>query len=180
MMKISPSELEAESWAFALEIYARPGVADACLTLQNEAGVDIMMLLMVIFAAVKHRHLLTREEIRSLNDVCRPWREQIVWPLRKMRTGLKTGPSPAPGAATEEFRSKIKSLELAAERLQNQLLAENLPLGPPDNEPISRERLRTVMVQIVTILSSREGQDLTARLSESIEVIVAAALREAA
>jgi uncharacterized protein (TIGR02444 family) len=34
-MTRSASELEAESWAFALDIYARPGVADACLSLQK-------------------------------------------------------------------------------------------------------------------------------------------------
>jgi uncharacterized protein (TIGR02444 family) len=171
------AELEAESWAFALEFYARPGVADACLALQNEAGVDVMLLLMVTFAAVKHRHLLTCEEIKSLNDTCRPWREQIVWPLRKMRVGLKAGPSPAPGEATEEFRSKIKAVELAAERLQNRLLAESLPLGPPDKEPITPERLRAAVIEVVAIFSETEG--LSARLSSSIDVVVTAAIEQA-
>jgi uncharacterized protein (TIGR02444 family) len=43
-MASARSELEADSWAFALAIYAKPGVAEACLTLQNEAGVDVMIL----------------------------------------------------------------------------------------------------------------------------------------
>ena len=43
-------DLEAECWAFALAIYARPGVAEACLTLQNEAGLDVMLLLTTTFA----------------------------------------------------------------------------------------------------------------------------------
>ncbi|MGB6637399.1 MAG: DUF2390 domain-containing protein, partial [Bradyrhizobium sp.] len=43
-MASTQSELEADSWAFALAIYAKPGVAEACLTLQNEAGVDVMLL----------------------------------------------------------------------------------------------------------------------------------------
>jgi uncharacterized protein (TIGR02444 family) len=50
-MRPDPSELEAESWAFALAIYARPGVAEACLNLQHEADVDVMLLLMAAFAA---------------------------------------------------------------------------------------------------------------------------------
>ena len=45
MMRRARPELEAECWAFALAIYARPGVAEACLALQNEAGVDVMLLL---------------------------------------------------------------------------------------------------------------------------------------
>ena len=36
-MKPDLSELERESWAFALAIYAKPGVAEACLDLQHVA-----------------------------------------------------------------------------------------------------------------------------------------------
>ena len=117
-MSAARSELEADSWAFALAIYAKPGVSDACLKLQNEAGVDVMLLLMATFAAVRHRILLTPDEIRALDEACRPWRVQIVWPLRAIRTGLKTGPQPAPSEATEPFRSQVKALELAAEKLE--------------------------------------------------------------
>ena len=76
-MRPSRSELEADSWAFAVDIYARPGVADACLNLQNEAGVDVMMLLVIAFAAVKLRILLTLAEIRELDEACRPWRDHL-------------------------------------------------------------------------------------------------------
>jgi len=95
-MKSPRADLEADCWAFALEVYARPQVADACLELQNQAGVDVMMLLVIAFATVRLRILLTAAEIGELAAVCRPWREQIVLPLRAIRSGLKTGPSPAP------------------------------------------------------------------------------------
>src|ERR1700734_3323907 len=116
-------DLEAECWAFALAIYARPGVAEACLTLQNEAGVDVMLLMMTTFAAVKRRTLLTADEIGALDEACRPWREQIVKKLRAIRNELKTGPQPAPSEATEPFRSRIKALELEEEKLEKRLLA---------------------------------------------------------
>jgi len=175
----SRSELEAESWAFALEFYAQPGVADACLTLQNKAGVDVMLLLMVAFAAAKHRQLLTYEEIKALDDVCRPWREQIVRPLRGIRIGLKEGPPPAPCDETERFRSNIKAAELAAERLQNQLLAERLPLGPPEREPITRERLRASLLEIVGLYAEERTEALTDSLSSSIDTILTATIRHA-
>ena len=50
-------ELAAESWAFALKLYAEPGVSDACLKLQADTGVDVMMLLVVTFAAAQRRIL---------------------------------------------------------------------------------------------------------------------------
>jgi uncharacterized protein (TIGR02444 family) len=177
-MTQSRSDIEADGWAFALRTYAQSGVADACLKLQDEAGVDVMMALMTVFAAVRHRVLLTPSEIRELDDACRPWREQIVHPLRAIRTRLKSGPSPAPGSATEPFRSTIKAAELAAERLQNQLLAERLPLRPPERDTVAADDLRSVLRSVVTLaLEKRPGKPLS-DLLPAIDVIVGAAMRD--
>jgi uncharacterized protein (TIGR02444 family) len=173
-VKPSRPDLEADSWAFALEIYARPGVADACLKLQNEAGVDVMMLLMVAYAAVRHRIFLTASEIRTLDETCRPWREQIVRPIRAIRSGLKSGPLPAPNGETEQFRSKVKAIELAAERLQNQLLAERLPLRPPERDAVDPDELRSVLRSVVMLFLETRGKP-NAELLPSIDEIVEAA-----
>jgi len=177
-MNLSRPDLEADGWAFALEIYARPGVADACVKLQNEAGVDVMMLLVITFAAVRHRILLTAAEIRELDEACRPWREQIVWPLRAIRSGLKTGPAPAPNGETEEFRSKVKAVELAAERLQNQLLAVHLPLRPPKRDAVGPQELCSVLRSVVTLFLQRRGNIQIADHLSSIDEIVEAATHE--
>lgn len=178
-MKLTRPEFEADSWAFALDIYARPGVADACLKLQNEAGVDVMMFLMIVYAAVRHRIFLTPSEIRELDEACRPWREQIVRPLRVIRSGLKTGPLPAPNSETEQFRSTIKAAELAAERLQNQLLAECLPLRPPERDAVGPEELRSVLRNVVSLaLEKRNGRQIADHLS-AIDQIVEAATHDA-
>jgi uncharacterized protein (TIGR02444 family) len=174
-MKLSRSEFEAESWAYALELYAQPGVADACLRLQSEAGVDVMMFLVVAYAAVKHRILLTAAEIRELDEACRPWREQIVSPLRAIRSDLKTGPQPAPNSETEQFRVKIKAVELAAERLQNQLLAECLPPTPPMQDAVDPDQLRSVLGRVVTLFLEKRGGQPIADLLSSIDKIVDAA-----
>jgi uncharacterized protein (TIGR02444 family) len=178
-MTISRADLEAESWAFALDVYARPGVADACLKLQGEAGVDVMMLLVIAFAAVHLRILLTPAEIGELDEACRPWREQIVWPLRTIRSGLKKGPSPAPSPETEQFRSKIKAAELEAERLQNQLLAERLtkliadkpPPGKPKQLTVDADELRSVLRSVVMLFLERCGNKPIGNLVRSIDEI---------
>jgi uncharacterized protein (TIGR02444 family) len=177
-VKPSRPELEADSWAFALQIYARPGVAEACLKLQNEASVDVMLLLMVAYAAVRHRILLTPSEIRELDEACRPWREQIVQPLRAIRAGLKTGPMPAPNSETEQFRSTVKAIELAAERLQNQLLAGSLPLRPPERAAIGPEDLRSVLRSVVVLFLEMRGRAQIADLLPSIDEIVEAATHD--
>jgi len=175
-MRRPQPDLEAECWAFALAIYARPGVAEACLTLQNEAGVDVMLLLTTTFAAVKHRLLLTPDEVRALDEACRPWRVQIVWPLRTIRTGLKTGPHPAPSEATEPFRSQVKALELAAEKLQNKLLVECLPLRPPEKDTMKPEQLRTVLGDVVSLFAEGRSTAPKTNLASSIDTIVEAAI----
>jgi uncharacterized protein (TIGR02444 family) len=177
-MKPSASELDAESWAFALDIYARPGVADACLSLQREAGVDVMLLLVIAFAAVKLRILLTPSEIRELDEACRPWREQIVRPLRAIRSGLKSGPLPAPSSETEQFRSKIKTVELASERLQNQLLAERLPQRSPKPDAVAAEEIHTILGCVVTLFVEKRGTKPDADLFPSIAKIVDAVMQE--
>lgn len=178
-MQRSRPELAAESWAFALAIYARPGVAEACLTLQNEAGLDVMLLLMAAFAAVKHRIILAPDEIRSLDEACTPWREQIVRRLRTIRIELKTGPQPAPNGETEQLRSKVKALELEAEKLQNQLMAVCLPLGPAEQEAVKPEQLRAVLSDVVMLFAGGRGATLNDNLSSSIDTIVEAAMQDA-
>jgi uncharacterized protein (TIGR02444 family) len=177
-VKPSRPDLEADSWAFALDIYARSGVADACLRLQGEAGVDVMMLLMAAFAAVRHRVLLTASEIRELDEACRPWREQIVQPLRAIRVTLKTGPLPAPNGETEPFRSTIKAAELGAERLQNRLLADRLPLRPPERDALAADDLRSVVRSVVTLALEKHGSTALSDHLASIDVIVAAATQQ--
>ena len=172
-------DLDAESWAFALALYARPGVAEACLTLQSEADVDVMLLVIATFAAVKHRTLLTPDEIGALDAACRPWREQIVRNLRTIRSKLKTGPRPAPDDDTEQFRSKVKALELEAEKLEGKLLAECLPLRPAGRAAVRPEQLRTVLHAVVTYFADRRGTKADASLSSSVEAIVGAAMRDA-
>jgi uncharacterized protein (TIGR02444 family) len=163
-------DLEADAWAFALRVYAKPPVADACLKLQNEAGVDVMMLLVITFAAVRHRVLLTPSEIKALDEVCRPWREQIIQPLRTVRVKLKSGPSPPPNAETEQLRSTIKTAELAAERL---------PLRPPEREAVTANDLRSVLRNLVAHASEKRASEPISDLLSSIEELVEAAMREA-
>jgi uncharacterized protein (TIGR02444 family) len=90
---------EEQGWAFALRLYAEPGVADACLHLQEQAGADVMLLLTVAFAC-RQGIALSPSDIRNMDAACRAWREQIVRPLRALRVALKSGPDPAPNADT--------------------------------------------------------------------------------
>ena len=169
--------LRGESWAFALRIYAEPGVADACLGLQAEAGIDVVMLLMATFAVARRGILLTPSDLRDMDEVCRPWRQQIVQPLRTLRVALKSGPSPAPSPATEALRTHIKAGELSAEHLQNDMLAEWLRQKAPQSRAGTRGELRAVLRRMVMLDLQGRGSQQIVDVSSAIEDIVAAAAR---
>lgn len=116
-------------WAFSLEVYGKPGVAEACLFLQARHGADVNLLLWAAVLGARCNHALTLEERRHAEETVAEWHDEIVRGLRALRTRLKSGPDPAPSPASEKLRSGIKALELEAERLEQEEL-QKLCLWP--------------------------------------------------
>jgi uncharacterized protein (TIGR02444 family) len=110
-------------WRFSLGFYRVSGVADACIRLQEEAGIDVNLLLFLLWHAT-HRRALAAAEVAALEDRVAPWRETIVIPLRRMRRALKAPPALVAAAEAEAFRNRIKAVELEAERLQQEAMHE--------------------------------------------------------
>ena len=53
----APERAVSPFWTFSLRIYGQPGVPPACLTLQDEHGVDVNVLLFALYAASCGRQL---------------------------------------------------------------------------------------------------------------------------
>ena len=68
-----PSEGASPFWRFSLDYYARPGVAEACLQLQDAACVDVNVLLFLIWRAMAGESLPV-EAVRSIDGAVREWR----------------------------------------------------------------------------------------------------------
>lgn len=168
--------IDAESWAFALELYAEPGVSEACLQLQNECGVDVMMLLMATFAGVRRGIALMPADVAAMDAACRDWRERIVRPLRALRTILKSGPAPGPNEQTEKLRSSIKAAELSAERLQNEVLAQWLAELPPQSGAVQRNDIISALRAMIDLALQAHGGAPSAAQCSLVELIVDKAL----
>jgi len=99
-------------WEWVLGAYSRPGVPQACLTLQDAHGQNTSFLLWAVYAEVKDAALLARAA-----EVTRAWDRTALVPLRDVRRALKPPLPPLPDRAREALREEVKGLELAAERL---------------------------------------------------------------
>ena len=114
-------------WQFSLQVYAAPGVAQACLALQDRHGVDVNLLLFACWAGTCGRSL-DSSAFRRLADASDAWQADVVAPLRRARRALK----PYPGAEEGGLRQSLQEAELRAERLEQDRLHAALPLPGAD------------------------------------------------
>jgi uncharacterized protein (TIGR02444 family) len=110
-------------WRFSLQFYRQPGVAEACIRLQEESGADVNLLLFLLWHGAQGRRL-SLAEVGALEQKIGGWRELAVIPLRAIRRALKSPPALVEGGAAEAFRTRIKAVELEAERLQQEAMYE--------------------------------------------------------
>lgn len=99
-------------WSFTQDFYARPGVEQACLTLQT-SGANVCAVLCGVWLGLEGVAFTDqrKEEIRQLAT---PWQEDVVTPLRELRMRWK-----AKSVGDEQWvvlREQVKGLELNAER----------------------------------------------------------------
>src|SRR6267142_2872259 len=131
-MADTQTEQGSPFWRFSLRFYRRPGVADACIALQDGCGVDVNILLFFLWLAAARRCVPSAAAAAVCARVG-PWRDDVVVPLRTLRRRLKDGSSLVERGAAELFRTRIKAIELESERLQQEsmyALAANLKSEP--------------------------------------------------
>src|SRR5215470_5475198 len=100
-------------WRYSLAFYARPGVSEALLALQDRAGCDVNLILYALWLGVSGGGRLTKGELARADLIARPIRTEIVEPLRALRRKLRAKPD----ADIQRLRESIKALELDAERV---------------------------------------------------------------
>ncbi|WPN98113.1 TIGR02444 family protein [Pseudomonas sp. MUP55] len=102
----------ADLWSFALSTYARPGVEAACLRLQ-EQGADVCLLLCGAWLEQRGVARLP-ERVVALQQLARPWRMDVVEPLREIRRQWRVIAQQDVQLAA--LREQLKTMELQAER----------------------------------------------------------------
>ena len=102
-------------WDYSVATYRLDEVAQLCLGLQDDFGVDVNLLMYAGWLAHMERRL-SGAHLTELEALIVDWREGVVKPLRLLRRQLH-GRAPAEGIRTE-----IKILELRAEQQQQDMM----------------------------------------------------------
>ena len=99
---------------FAQRIYAAPEVSAACLRLQDEYGVDVVLLLWALWRGATGRGPKPALEAEALVG---PWRDAVVQPLRSVRRAMKSDDWPVDPTRRLAVRTALQRLEIEAELL---------------------------------------------------------------
>jgi uncharacterized protein (TIGR02444 family) len=169
---VAAGDRNSPFWQFSLALYARPGVAAACIELQDDAGVDVNVMFYVLYLARQLRQI-DRVDAAHIDASIKAWREIAVVPLRTLRRRLKSGIEPIAVSASETLRSAIKRIELDAERIEQEWLEGNVPaatLGTQATSPLDAARTNlTAYGALLTVLPDAPVATVIAAFGQQID-----------
>lgn len=112
-------------WDFSVAVYGASAVEGECLTLQDQFGVDVNLILLCAFAGAAHGVALTPDDIASVRALVTPWHKDIVSSLRAVRRRLKAIDTPGVDATkAADLRTQVKAAELESERIEQMILEQ--------------------------------------------------------
>lgn len=117
------TDIESRFWAFSLDCYARPGVRETCLDLQDRFGADVNVVLLGLWAGVNATALSCANLEAITAAGAGAWQADVVAPLRLARRNIKTSNAVRRDPEIDALREQLKRLELEAERQAQRLLA---------------------------------------------------------
>ena len=130
------SEVEAEVgrfWRYSLELYAREGMPQALIALQDRRGADVNLLLYCCWTALSGQGRLSTEDLRRADEAIAGWRGDVTLPLRALRNRIKGNPERWALPRASEVRRQVLETEIASERVTQGIL-ERMEISPQGGE----------------------------------------------
>jgi uncharacterized protein (TIGR02444 family) len=121
MSEPAPAPQANPFWTFSLGYYRGAGVSEACLELQDNCGVDVNVMLFLLWQASLKRQFAATQ-VKALAEKVGPWQIDVIGPIRGLRRMLKGNAPLLDKGSAELFRTRIKAIELEAERLQQEAM----------------------------------------------------------
>ncbi|MEY8826947.1 TIGR02444 family protein [Sedimentitalea sp. XS_ASV28] len=119
-MPMQPDPGAHRFWRFSLGRYGQAEIPPLCLAIQEETGADVNLLLFGLWLGSEGRRISADEAARFAEAVAE-WHTEVVRPLREVRRRLK-GWQVCPDGPRETLRAGIQKWEIAAERLEQDML----------------------------------------------------------
>ena len=163
--------MDTPFWRFSVALYRRPGVAAACLDLQDRRGLDVNLLLFALWRGMAGERL-PAARLETLDQLVAAWRERSVRPLRAIRRDLKPllEELGRRRAAGEALRAEIAAAELRAEQIEQAMLFDQA--GPATPEAGGVALALANLDQLLTLSTAADPA-----LDDAARGAVAAALR---
>jgi uncharacterized protein (TIGR02444 family) len=162
-------------WDFSLALYGKPGVAPACLALQERHGVDVNALMFCVWLALSGRGPVPRDELEAAFAAVASWHAEVVRTLRPLRRRLKAGFDSLDTELVQRLRARIQAIEIDAEHIEQLALAASAAAAAPVCPgPGTDERVRHAALHAAAYLA-RIGATPGAEDLADLRVIIAAA-----
>ena len=166
-------------WDFSLEVYGKPRVADSCIYLQDQYGMNVNILLACVWVGAAGAGALNSVDINMCIRRTRDWQRTIVKPLRGIRRACRDEPLGVPDFLLQIFRPLVQGTEIDAEHVEQLVLEDALKsrdgsgdiasARPADARSIDAQQSLLAYVAAMSI-------DRDTRLNECLQIICGAAI----
>jgi uncharacterized protein (TIGR02444 family) len=160
-------------WQWSLQCYAAEGAAPLLLRLQDNFGFNVNLLLWCAWCAGHYREL-PEETMRTAMNLSARWSGEVSAPLRAARRALKSPPAEADAGAVSDLRASVKAAELAAERIEQEMLARLAADVLPrlDDAAGAEIRLRRNFAAYARAMRPHPGEEEIDALLDELAIIV--------
>jgi len=172
-----PFDLDSNPfWDFSVRFYRQPGVAPACLRLQDSLGIDVNLLLFGAWSAAAGEAELDRATCAELLRGTAAWHE-VVRAMRSARRRVKEGHRHLSQDEAGSAYRRVLAAELEIERYEQLIIMRAAGRRPPaaPHASSAAQRARRNMELYLDVARAAPGDDDRAAL----DVIAAAVTDDA-
>lgn len=110
-------------WRCSLELYAKPGVKRACLSLQDKLGIDVNVLFFCVWWPASGKLRLDDSDFEDVLTAAAEWHRQVVLGLRTVRRTLSAESAGTDRPDSSALRKQMLAVELEAEHMEQTIIA---------------------------------------------------------
>ncbi|TGQ89103.1 TIGR02444 family protein [Mesorhizobium sp. M8A.F.Ca.ET.208.01.1.1] len=117
-----PHVAEKDLWSFSLELYARPGVKERCINLQDALGLDVNIAFFCLWWSDPSATYLDQNAFDAIIAPAVRWHRTVVLPTRAARKASKGGMANLPAGQTGDLYRALLKVEIDTEHAEQTIL----------------------------------------------------------